>query len=40
MTNSISKNAKKSRALNVIDTLPDDMRELLGVSGQNEEIKA
>ncbi len=40
MTNSISKNAKKSRALNVIDTLPDDMRELLEASGQDEEIKA
>ena len=40
MTNSISKNAKKSKSLNVLDTLPDDMREMLGVSGQIDDIKA
>ena len=40
MTKSISKNAKKSKSLNVLDTLPDDMREMLGVSGQINDIKA
>lgn len=40
MTKSISKNSKKSKSLNVLDTLPDDMREMLGVSGQIDDIKA